>query len=908
MSAQNSRGSIWRKWDLQIHVPEAKHADQYKSDENDVWNKFIEHLKASDVSVFGITDYFSVDRYEEFLQQIKGVSELQEKIYFPCIEFRLDVSVNSDTELLQCHLIFDNRCDLDKIKNFLAHLPLKNKKADKSVAYCTDSDIEACGGYDKVSISKEELEKALKDSFGDERPFLIAGVANGMGSNRANPNSNIKKELADLFDEFCDFFFGQSQNRDYYLDEARYENKQIKAKPKPVVATSDCHTFDDCLEKLGKKYTIKDSKNLDIEMYGFSWIKADPTFEGLKQIIWEPQERVRIQERDPADSKSKRIIIDRATYKSASSEEQIVYFNSDLNSIIGGRGSGKSTLMKNIAQKVDPTQFTEKDNKTPYPLGSFKVTWMDDQEDAGSDQSPKSIFYIPQNYLSSLAYDDGEKVDERDQFLTTLLKKNTKFANAIQSFENFISTNKVKIEGLIQKLLTADASQKEAKSLLKKQGSKAEIEEEIKKKKEKIKKYQDVAGLTVSEDEINNYSQANKLLSENEKRVIELNQDKEILESLKEKGANIFISSQEFNLLSIQRQELIKSELSKKGRESLDKLIKDEIAKIEKQVKDLNIVIKEKTKVIKELGDKIKKSKALADLTTELSDLEKTLLRIDELTKKLKTLAEEYARALDGLVEAYADFSVQQDVIYKTIKFDEDFSFLKIEIVAKYNTQQLKNFVERNINTRDTDSQLKLEAAIKLLFSESPEQPSNETVKKVIERIVDGGIKIKVEAADISTVISQLLKNRYEIDFLNSVKTRDGEVHFKDMTGGQKAIAMLELIFRFDDERYPILIDQPEDDLDVSGVATDLVKFIKSEKNDRQIIIVTHNASLLVCSDSEQVIMSDNKRVSSGIFDFTYEAGGIENPDRRENIIKVLEGGKDALKMRARKLDFKHEI
>lgn len=908
MSNQNFRGSIWRKWDLQIHVPEAKHADQYQANGTDVWNEFLDHLKKSDISVMGITDYFSIKSYETFLEKIEKVQELKDKTFFPCVEFRLDVSVNSDTEQLQCHLIFDSKCDLDKIKGFLSHLPLKNKKPDKSVAYCTDADITLCGGYDKVSVSKEELEKALEASFGDDRPFLIVGLANGMGSNRATPNSNIKKELSDLFDDFCDFFFGQPKNQDYYLNDARYENKQVKAKPKPVVATSDCHTFDDCENKLGKKYAVKDSKKKSAELYGFSWIKADPTFEGLKQIIWEPQERVKIQERDPGDSKSKRIIIDRAVYKSASDHEQSVYFNPDLSSIIGSRGSGKSTLMKNMAQKIDLSQFAEKDKKEPYPLNDFKVVWMDGQEDSGGNESPKSIFYIPQNYLSSLAYDDGEKISERDQFLTTLLKKNTKFANAIQSFENFISNSKVKIEGLIQELLTADTAQKEIKALLKKQGSKTEIEEEIKKKSEKIKKYQDVAGLVITEDEISSYSQANKNVSENEEKVAVLNQDKEILEKLKEKGANIFISSQEFNLLSSQRQELIKSELTKKGKESLDDLIKDEVVKIEKQVKELNGIIKRNTKIVKALGKKIKKSEALAGLTTEMSDLEKTAQKIDELSSKLKTLEGDYAKAVEGLVGAYADIGIQQDVIYKTIKFDEDFSFLKIEIVAKYNIQQLKNFVERNINTRDSDSQSKLELDIKQLFGESPEQPTNETVKKLIEQLVDGRIKIKVEASDISSVISQLLKNRYEIDYLNSVKTKDGEVCFKDMTGGQKAIALLELIFRFDDERYPILIDQPEDDLDVSGVATDLVKFIKSEKQYRQIIIVTHNASLLVCSDSEQVIMSSNEKASSGGFNFSYETGGIENPGRRENIIKVLEGGKDALKMRARKLDFKHEI
>jgi hypothetical protein len=212
--------------------------------------------------------------------------------------------------------------------------------------------------------------------------------------------------------------------------------------------------------------------------------------------------------------------------------------------------------------------------------------------------------------------------------------------------------------------------------------------------------------------------------------------------------------------------------------------------------------------------------------------------------------------------------------------------------------------VERNINTRDSDAKLKLEQDIKTLFSDAPQPLSKETVKKVISGIIDGHIKIKVEAGDTAGVLSQLLRNRYEIDYLNSVKTQNGEC-FKDMTGGQKAIALLELIFRFDDDKYPILIDQPEDDLDVGGVATDLVNFVRTEKLERQIIIVTHNASLVICADSEEVLASEIKRVSTGKHDFSYMTGAIENPERRNDIIRVLEGGSDALRKRMQKLNVK---
>jgi len=360
---------------------------------------------------------------------------------------------------------------------------------------------------------------------------------------------------------------------------------------------------------------------------------------------------------------------------------------------------------------------------------------------------------------------------------------------------------------------------------------------------------------------------------------------------------------QEFNLLSSERQELIQNELSKKSKESLKVLIEAEVAEIEKQVKDLEKTIAEQSRVAKDLDDKIKKSKALEDLTKELGGLQETLSKITELSEKFTKAKHARTDAIDGLVATYVEFEAQQTLIYKTIRFDEKFSFLKVKVVARYNLDQLKSFIDRNINTRDSDPELKAEEDIKALFNGTPLPLSKETTKKTIEGLVDGRVKIKVETSgDTAAVLSQLLRNRYEIDYLNSVKTTE-DVHFKDMTGGQKAIALLELVFGFDDEKYPILIDQPEDDLDVGGIATDLVNFVKTKKEERQIILVTHNASLVVCSDTENVIVSEANRVSTGKYNFLYTTGSIENPGRRNDIVRVLEGGDEALRKRMQKLN-----
>lgn len=90
---------------------------------------------------------------------------------------------------------------------------------------------------------------------------------------------------------------------------------------------------------------------------------------------------------------------------------------------------------------------------------------------------------------------------------------------------------------------------------------------------------------------------------------------------------------------------------------------------------------------------------------------------------------------------------------------------------------------------------------------------------------------------------------------------------------------------------------------DVSGIASDLVNFVSNEKAERQIIIVTHNASLVICADTENVVVSSISSTTGSGYNFSYSTGSIENPDRRDDIVRILEGGEDALRKRMQKLN-----
>jgi energy-coupling factor transporter ATP-binding protein EcfA2 len=892
----DARGSKWRKWDLHVHTPKSI-IQWYGGDTQGAWDTFILAIATlpSEVKVIGVNDYLFCDGYEYLLSRRSEIPNIE--LLILNIEFRLNTFSGTANNIRRhnFHVLFDPSVDVRDIREqFLGCLSSGYKIQDgtewqqtptvrsleqlgsqiKTAAPAGNtvhnkSDLEV--GFDNITYKKEDILKLLeKDCF--KGKFLTAIGYSEWDQSRWDQSAAEKRTLINDVD-FCLTALDDSEK----IAENRKDLSDNNLNGL-VLHSSDAHKID----RVGKTML---------------WIKGDPTFDGLRQILYEPTERVRIQERNPSDSKPTRVVIDGVTYKDSLGADKTVLFNSDLNAIIGIRGSGKSTLLRNIAHAVDPVQFSERDQKKPYPLVGFKVTWADGQIDSGSEESPKSVFYIPQGYLSALSYDDGDLTKERDAFLTELLKKNARFARAVDSFGVFVAENDLKIQSGIQDLTAANRNNKEASDQLKKLGSLKEIIAEIEKKNTEMQHYK---GSDLSQDDLVKYSKAKKEMDDNSKLLDVLAQDKQILTILMSQDVSVFVSENDLSPLSPSRREMIRDGLRKKGREALTELANAELSAIEVLIKSRTDAALDHEKTISELQDKVTKNKALTDLSKELLDLENTKTVIVEMTEKRAKAGVEYERAVSLLVTANNEFQLRQAAIYGSIELDGEFKFVNITISTKYDVEQLKNFIERNINTRDSSA--KSDSDIETLFGENPVEPSTQVIEKIIANLMDGKLKIKTAAGDISTVLGLLLKNRFVIDYPNSVKSSEGEVFFKDMTGGQKAITFLELIFSLSDEKYPILIDQPEDDLDVSGVANDLVNFVMKEKIDRQIIIVSHNATLVVCSDSEEIIVSKTHRNGPGNYDFMYATGSIENPDRRDEIVKILEGGDSALRKRMQKL------
>lgn len=119
------------------------------------------------------------------------------------------------------------------------------------------------------------------------------------------------------------------------------------------------------------------------------------------------------------------------------------------------------------------------------------------------------------------------------------------------------------------------------------------------------------------------------------------------------------------------------------------------------------------------------------------------------------------------------------------------------------------------------------------------------------------------------------------------------------LSPGQRSSSMLPLIALVEDA--PLIIDQPEDNLDNRLVGRMLVDILANLKEKRQIIVATHNPNIVVSGDAEQVIVLDAISISEGE---CKDSGSIDNDAIVKSIIALLEGGKEAFLTRSRRYGY----
>lgn len=269
--------------------------------------------------------------------------------------------------------------------------------------------------------------------------------------------------------------------------------------------------------------------------------------------------------------------------------------------------------------------------------------------------------------------------------------------------------------------------------------------------------------------------------------------------------------------------------------------------------------------------------------------------------KDLKLLHQQY----------FEDLITSRDKILENHKIDSELEF-DINVNFKSNLFQ-SNFVENILNQK----QLSKYQDVSL----SPYQySSNANFENDVEKLVIALFTDKIVLKNNFTskeAILKLLENWYIYDF--QIKHNNDSI--SDMSPGKKSFVLLKLLIELDNSKCPILLDQPEDDLDNRSIYDDLVSFIRTKKKDRQIIIATHNPNLVVAADAEQVIVANQNgdKAPNRNYKFEYASGALENTflDSSENIptlekqgiqehvCDILEGGKLAFEKRKNKYNIK---
>lgn len=129
-------------------------------------------------------------------------------------------------------------------------------------------------------------------------------------------------------------------------------------------------------------------------------------------------------------------------------------------------------------------------------------------------------------------------------------------------------------------------------------------------------------------------------------------------------------------------------------------------------------------------------------------------------------------------------------------------------------------------------------------------------------------------------------------------------VDIRKLSPGTRGIVLLLLYLALDDnDNRPLVIDQPEENLDPKSVFVELVGLFVEAKSHRQVIMVTHNANLVINTDADQIIIAEcGSHPQGSLPSISYQSGGLENAEIRKAVCDILEGGENAFRERARRL------
>lgn len=923
------RGSEWAKWDLHIHTPESI-VNGYGNSE-DVWDKFLIDLEAlpEDFKVLGINDYLFLDGYEKIKSEKENNNRLSNiKLILPVVEFRIQKFAGVEfrnTKRINMHVIFSNELDVETIKSqFLNALEqsytlTSGLEPDLWNGSITKKSLEDLGRKIKASVPKDKLPdfgSELTEGFNNlnldekkifellKRPYFKDKYLIAIGKTEWDKlqwsEGSISEKKTIINDAHLVFTSAESVEQ--------YINAKEKLKEQGVnyllLDCSDAHTF-------SHNTSMKDRIG-----NCFNWIKANPTFEGLRQVIFEEFERVKVQEQNPKKDYEKpffeRIKINNSSIFNDSEVRfggATLQLNSNLVTIIGGRGTGKSLLLDALAKTFQKVEKSERARDVSIDNNNFIVTYQK------PDGENVEYNIQAENYLEYLHIHQGEVKEIVDPKHPERLDDEIKNLLNLPNEEDSLNPTESEIERLINEIFSIKdwLNYKDEKDV-----SSNSLEYNQKKKREKedlIKTITTEENRLLIEQYINNLSEINQI-NEYIKKAQRILNEFALFQTEKNSEIttlNEYINSEanKIPLLNLQSQidsfsSFISSrskqitELQQKNLEIDTKFknagIKTDVTALLEQINvyqhEINIYenkIAEINLKTTQINSKFIEIKNIAGLI--LQNYQNRISDIDNGWRQLKSGKDYWNEEQKELfTELLNGIEIKAFEIFDSNKFYNQIS--DCLNLRKFRQTQLQTRNERLEETFQIKSQTDI---IKLLNGE-----------KIVN--VDGTLLNLAETLDSDLFIKDgkrefmriLLLKRNRIHYWNVQSSsiyRGKEI--PQLSVGMRGTFYVCLKLATDPFTKPFVFDQPEDDLDNEFIMGSLVPIFKKIKKYRQVIIVTHNANLVVNADAEQVVVAKNEDEV-----LSYESGAIENLIIKEQICNILEGGESAFTMREKKYGF----
>jgi predicted ATPase len=856
-----NRGSEWRKWDLHFHTPTS-----YDYQDKSVTNQdIIDGLLANNIAVVAITDHHVIDiaRIQELqkLGKEKGITVL------PGIEFLAELR---DKEPIHYIGIFSEEANLDiiwgQLENKTALLGIKSESKKHNEVYC---------------VLKDTVE-LIKELGG------IVTIHSGSKTNSVeNITNSLRHSIAQKTDiaKLVDFYeLGKPEDKTGYLEIVFPAIKQHI----PMIIASDNHNI--------KKYTLKEN----------CWIKADKTFQGLKQVIYEPKERVRIQANKPQE-KAGYQAIDCILITHSDFAPNKININQNLNTIIGGRSTGKSILLGAIAKKLNSDKEVKFENEdyTNYVnqiVSNLKVFWKD-----GIENNDRNIEYFPQSYMHRLAKNLN---NDLDKLIEEIITQDEAKRNEIDNYDNFSKNNNTDIVGKINKLFQTSSDFQKLKLSIKELGDEAGINSEKSKLTATLEDLR--SKIKITEEDLNTYKSLVQQYNENQNLISGIENQILKLNSLKEKSvSNDGLEFDFVNLIEPTKTAVfdIYKDLKTQFQKTWTTKLSDLILSIQQEVTQLNLSNSQivENPIYTKGTSVFSSNQQYKEIEEKLKIQTNKIFEIGTLKAQEKALIEQYSLIKEAIKFDFREYFNRIISIKDKLSLKSD----KLEIKAKatLSISRYREYLNSSINQQGYQGQEIVNKQINTY------EDFFTAVFELFEQLLSNKVTLKGGNTNITLSQKILATNFFKISY--DIIYED---IFKHMSEGKKAFVVLMLLLDFSNKDCPILIDQPEDDLDNRAIYNELVAYIKKKKKERQIIVVTHNPNIVVGADSELVIVSNQHGVNSPNkrdFKFDYVHGSLEMTKEkdesvketlfsqgiRQHVCEILEGGFEAFKKRELKYD-----